>query len=194
MNEVDPPGAGATRSLRDAYLREFRYVYQTVRRLGVRPSDLEDVVHDVFVAASRCWENYDPSRPLRPWLFGVAFRIVSAHRRRHAYRYEIIDGREVESADEEPNPEAKLEGEERRRIVARALDALEEERRAVFVLHEIDGVAIPEVAACLEIPLGTAYTRLRLAREDFNAAVKKLQQRRVQPPSTSGSKSLRGAP
>jgi len=58
--------------------------------------------------------------------------------------------------------------------VARALDTLDFDRRAVFILHEIDGVAIPEIARALEIPSNTAYSRLRLARADFGAAVRRL--------------------
>jgi RNA polymerase sigma-70 factor (ECF subfamily) len=59
-----------------------------------------------------------------------------------------------------------------------ALEAIPLDRRAVFVLHEIDGVSIPEVATAMDIPANTAYSRLRLAREAFQAAVKRLRLRR----------------
>ena len=57
--------------------------------------------------------------------------------------------------------------------MARALDALDLDRRSVFVMHELDGQAVPEIARTLSIPLNTAYSRLRLARRDFVDAVKR---------------------
>lgn len=63
----------------------------------------------------------------------------------------------------------------KRALLMQALDELELERRAVFVMHELDGQAVPEIAAALEIPLGTAYSRLRLAREDMTAAVRRFR-------------------
>ncbi len=184
MNETVAPPAGpegAPPTLHDVYRAEFRYVYQTVRRLGVRAVDIEDVVHDVFLAVSHRWSTYDPGRPLRPWLFGVSFRVVSAHRRRHAYQREVLGVDEPAAADPSLDPEAHAAGQQHRRLIDRGLDALADDRRAVFVLHEIDEVPVPEIALALEIPLGTAYTRLRLAREDFAAALRRLQARPAPP-------------
>ena len=59
-------------------------------------------------------------------------------------------------------------------MVLKALDALDLDKRAVLVMHELDGVAIPDVAMALSIPLNTAYSRLRLARRDFEKAVSEL--------------------
>ena len=179
VNEDAAPPAAAALTLRDVYRAEFRYVYQTVRRLGVRAADLEDVVHDVFLTVSHRWSTYDPARPLRPWLFGVSFRVVSAHRRRHAHQREVLGEEDAMRADDSLDPEKQASGQQQRRLLERCLDTLDDERRAVFVLHEIDEVPVPEVALVLEIPLGTAYTRLRLAREDFAAAARRLQARPV---------------
>jgi len=57
------------------------YVWKTLRRLGVPPQDLEDLVHDLFVVVHRHLGDYDPTRPVRPWLFGIAVRIVADFRR-----------------------------------------------------------------------------------------------------------------
>ena len=57
----------------------------------------------------------------------------------------------------------------------RALEHIPIERRGVFVMHDIDGIAAPEIAVALEIPLNTAYSRLRLARRDFGEAVARLK-------------------
>jgi RNA polymerase sigma-70 factor (ECF subfamily) len=86
----------------------------------------------------------------------------------------------AEIPDSGPSPERVLAGEEARRQVARALEKLPLEQRAVFVLHDIDGVSAPEIARALEVPLNTVYSRLRLAREKFLAAVAADLQREVQ--------------
>lgn len=156
---------------------EYGYVTRTLRRLGVRPADLDDRAHDVFVAVYRQRAAYDPSRALRPWLFGFALRVASDHRRSAWSRRTVLDDA-VDPADARPDAEAMLDAERDRALVLEALDALDLDRRAVLVLADIDGVAQGEVATTLGIPLGTVYSRLRLAREDFAAAVRRLRLRR----------------
>lgn len=154
---------------------EAGYVWTTLRRLGVRLSDLEDLTHDVFVQVFRQLEQYDPARPIKPWLFGFAFRIASKYRRRHGHRFEVAEL--GEAVDGRPNPAEELLANERRELAWSALAELELNRRAVFILHELDGCPIPEVAEHLGMPLATAYSRLRLAREDFAQAARRLRSR-----------------
>src|SRR5688500_13501181 len=71
------PSAPARPTLAEAFERGFPYVHKSLRRLGVRDADLEDLAHDVFVVAHRQLERYDPERPLLPWLFGIAVRVAS---------------------------------------------------------------------------------------------------------------------
>ena len=151
------------------------YVWAALKRLGIRHSDLEDLTHDVFVQVFRQLDQYDPARPMKPWLFGFAFRIASQHRRRHAYRFEVAEQREA--ADAAPDPADQLLASERRQLAWAALEELELNQRAVFILHELDGCSIPKVAEHLGIPLSTAYSRLRLAREDFARAARRLRSR-----------------
>jgi RNA polymerase sigma-70 factor (ECF subfamily) len=153
------------------------YVWNTLRRLGVRTSDLEDLTQDVFLHAQRRLKEYDPARPVRPWLFGFAYRIASQHRRRAHHRREIQG---EPDAAEAPGARADelIEAREDRTLVLRALDAIELERRAVFVLHEIDEVAMADIATTLGIPVNTAYSRLRVARNEFVAAARRLRTRR----------------
>lgn len=68
--------------LRDVYDAHAAYVWNTLRRLGAHPADLEDLTHDVFVQVQRHLHEFDSARPVKPWLFGFAFRILSQHRRR----------------------------------------------------------------------------------------------------------------
>ncbi|MHB8417701.1 MAG: RNA polymerase sigma factor [Myxococcales bacterium] len=162
-------------SARELYDREFVYVWNALRRLGIRGGDLEDLTQEVFVTALRRLPTYDPARPLRPWLFGIAVRHASDFRKLARHRREVPteDGREV--ADDRASPEAAAGASQARALVLRALEELEEDRRAVFVMHELSGHPIPEVAEALDVPLNTAYSRLRLARADFRAAVARLK-------------------
>jgi RNA polymerase sigma-70 factor (ECF subfamily) len=165
-----------TLDFRTIFELEIGYVMRTLRRLGVAPADLEDLAHDVFLAVHQRLDSYDPARALRPWLFGFAFRVASHYRRKAGRETEL----EVERvADATDGPDALLEKEARRQLVLAGLAAIELSRRAVFVLHELDGVTCDEIARTLEIPLGTAYSRLRLARQDFSAAMNRLRAQRV---------------
>lgn len=183
LESKSPPGMAASPIPRTAldfrtiFELEVGYVMRTLRRLGVAPADVEDLAHDVFLAVHQRLDSYDPARALRPWLFGFAFRVAS-HYRRKAGRETALEHVE-RVADPADGPEALLDKESRRRLVLAGLDAIELSRRAVFVLHELDGVTCDEIARTLEIPLGTAYSRLRLARQDFSAAMNRLRARRV---------------
>jgi len=157
---------------------EVGYVLQTLRRLGVARADAEDMAHEVFLAVLEQLDSYDPSRPLKPWLFGFAFRIASHYRRKaRRVNHEVHTVDSV--VDRGDAPDALLERERKRHLVQAALDEIDLDRRAVFVLHDIDGFTGREVARTLAIPLGTVYSRLRLAREDFSAKMRILVAKRV---------------
>jgi RNA polymerase sigma-70 factor (ECF subfamily) len=176
---ADPPPPAP--SFREVFEMESSYVYHTLRRLGVREGDLEDVTHEVFVVVHRCLSEYDPRRSLRPWLFGIAFRAASDHRRLARHRREVAGAPDDEPVDGAPLADEWIAREQDRRLCLQALDDLELDRRAVLVLHDIDGQTMPEIARTLAIPLNTAYSRLRLAREQLKAAVRRLRLRRGEP-------------
>ncbi len=158
---------------RDLYRDHCGYVWNSLRRLGVREADVEDVAHEVFLSVYKRFADYDAARPLKPWLFGFAYRTASDYRARPQHRREVAEDA-MDHADDKPRADEQIEAEERRALVADALLKIELDRRAVFVMHEIDGAKIPEVADALGIPLNTAYSRLRLAREEFAEAVKRI--------------------
>lgn len=166
---VDRAAAPGNEAFEALFRRELGYVLATLRRLGVRPGDVEDLAHDVFVVAFRRLGDLDPARPPRPWLFGIALRVAADYRRLARHRYERSDD---EQAGRTPAPDAPAgEQVERRGLVQRGLDALDLDKRAVLILHDVEGHGMPEIAAALGIPLNTAYSRLRLARERFRRAV-----------------------
>ena len=157
----------------DCYRRELSYVVHTLRRLGVKPAELEDVAHDVFVAVFRHFGERDPSRPLKPWLFGFCFRIASDHRKLARHRHETGE-REHEPIDPAHLPDELVAEERLRRQLLAALDAMDFEKRSLVVMHDLEGIGVPEIAGLLAVPLNTAYSRLRLARAEFEKQLVKI--------------------
>lgn len=148
----------------DAFQREVAYVLRTLYRLGVPGHEVEDLAQDVFLALRSTWTEFDPKRPLRAYLFGIAFRIACNHNRRR--RRELIS-QSIELFDSGPSPEDEFQAKQARKLVLAALDHIPLPRRAVLVMYELDQISMHEVASVLSIPLFTAYSRLRKARREL---------------------------
>lgn len=161
-------------AFRAIYDANVDYVQATLRRLGVAAAEVEDVTHDVFVAVFRHLDDYDASRPLRPWLFGFAYRTASDHRRLARHRNEVAEAPGGESRDEAPLPDERLEEARARMLCQRGLDALDFEKRTVLVMFDIEGRSAQDVADHFAIPLNTAYSRIRLARAEFERHIRDL--------------------
>jgi RNA polymerase sigma-70 factor (ECF subfamily) len=153
---------------------ELDYVWNALRRLGVREADLDDEVNEVFLRVHRQLAQYDPSRPVRPWLFAFAARVAAAHRRLSRNRLEI-PGLPADVLDPAPSAHEHLEQSEVRATVLAGLDALDQDKREVFVAVEIEGHSGPEVADALGVSVNTVYSRLRLAREEFASALRRIR-------------------
>ncbi len=136
-NEVVPrvPAPGEFRALFELY---FRYVWHTLARLGVPARDLEDVTHDVFLEIHRHLSEFDPTRSLRPWIFAFAFRVGSHYRRRARHRYETLG--DAEAFDGAPSALERVLTSETLEVAHAALGAIEVERRAVLLLHDVQRV------------------------------------------------------
>ena len=162
----------ATPSFREIFDRELVFVYNALRRLGIRTADLPDVTQEVFTTVSAVLGDYDPTRPLRPWLFGIAYRVGLryldvAHRRRE------VPSEIPEAPDSAPGADAVVERNEARDLARYALSKVEPSRRAVLILAHFDGLSVPEIASALDIPVNTAYSRLHRARQEFSEAARK---------------------
>lgn len=144
------------------YRDHLDYAWQSLRRLGVPARDLEDVAHEVFLVVHRRLVDYDTARPIRPWLFGIAFRVASDYRRKIARRDGLASS--IDEPARDASPETAALRQQAIAIARRTLEQLDDDARAVFILAELDGVAVTDIAASLEIPVNTAYTRLRRAR------------------------------
>src|SRR5688572_10923078 len=151
---------------------EFDYVYHSLRRHGIGVNDAEDLVQEVFLVMWRRWTEYDTTRPLRPWLGGIAFRVAYNFRQRVGRE---VPGGLVDAEDEAPSPEDRLDSHSARTLVLRVLAALPEKYRSLIVSHDLDGVPMREIAGTLRVPLFTAHTRLRAARLAFAKGVRRLQ-------------------
>lgn len=160
-------------SYRAFYAEHVRYVWRSLRRLGVAERHCEDLVQEVFVAIHRHWAEHDPSRPPKPWLFGFAFRIALGHKRLAATRTEILAEEETmtDIRDSSRDVMKAMSARDAYVLVHDALAELPIEQRAVVILHDLDGVAVPEIATALDVNQSTIYSRLRLGRERFRAAI-----------------------
>src|SRR5580704_11673138 len=128
--------------------KELPYVWTTLRRLGVPERDREDLCHEVFFRVHERLATYDPSRPARPWLCAFAVRVASEHRRRAAVRTEDL-GAADDAAELAVAPRGASED---KQLVDLALAGLDLDKRAVLVLHDLDGETVPDIARGLGVP------------------------------------------
>ncbi len=163
-------------SLRTVFETESSFVFSTLFRLGVQPRDVEDVAHEVFITVHRRLDGYDPSRPLRPWLFGIALRTALRYRALARHRREVIDdGFDV--ADPAPGADEQVMLAQARAILREAMAALDEDLRAPFEMYEVAGGDAREIASALGIGINTFYSRLRRSRARFREVVRRIRER-----------------
>ena len=180
-----PPGSGA--GARDdtvanervgALVREhFAYVWRLCRRLGLPEADADDAAQQVFITAARRADDMRPGSE-RAFLYGVAVNAAAKWRESRARRREDPEAELERLEDSVPSAEELLDRRNARVLLDALLDAMPMELRVVFVLYEIEQQTAPEIAEALEIPLGTAASRLRRARDDFAARLARLEARR----------------
>jgi RNA polymerase sigma-70 factor, ECF subfamily len=158
------------------YAEQFRFVWRALRSLGTSENDIHDAVQEVFLAVHRKLDEFEGRSQLESWLFGICLRVASNFRRRAHRRHEVAtEPGSIEFPDE------RVDGAAERNLNLRLLESIlgeiPESQRAVFVLFEIEGRQGDEIAGLLEIPLGTVYSRLRLARDEFRRALARRQAR-----------------
>jgi RNA polymerase sigma-70 factor (ECF subfamily) len=146
------------------YAAHFDPVWHHLRRMGIAAADREDLTQEVFLVVHRRLAVFDRARPLRPWLIGIATRVALSYWRTARRR-----PGDVASASD---PEADTAGaagpdHDARQLLAALLATLDPEQRVMFVLHELEGFSVPEIAKLSEVPLNTVYSRLRRIREDL---------------------------
>lgn len=155
----------------------FAYVWRLCRRLGLPEADADDAAQQVFIVASRRAADMRTGSE-RAFLYGVAVNAAAKWREARARRREEPETELERMEASVPSAEELLDRRNARLLLDALLDAMPLELRVVFVLYEIEQQTAPEIAATLDIPLGTVASRLRRAREDFAARVARLEARR----------------
>lgn len=150
-------------------------VWRTLRRLGVPERDVEDATQRVFLIVGTKLDRIEFEQE-RSFVFGVAMRISSEVRRSQRRHPEELVAEHTDESDPRPGPEALLQREEMLALLGAVLKRLPEEQRAVFMLHEFEDLSLNEIARMLEIPGGTAASRLRRARLAFEHLVSEHRQ------------------
>ena len=151
------------------YTAHVAFVWRVLRTFGVADAQLEDAVQDVFIVVHRRLPEWEGRAAITTWLFAIARRVASSHRRGKA-------GTRTETMTVDPEGPADTFAEMSRAqasaTVMSILERMDEDKRIVFALVELEQLSVPEVARMLELNLNTAYSRLRLARVAFELAVK----------------------
>jgi RNA polymerase sigma-70 factor (ECF subfamily) len=155
----------------DVYGAYAGFVWRVLRGMGVSEGQVEDAVQDVFMVVHRRLAAFDGAGSVKTWLFQIAYRTACAYRRklRRAHEHEPFDDR-MQAPTRTPAEEA--ERRETLSLVANLLDALDDDKRAVLVLADIEEMTAPEIAVVTGAPLNTVYTRLRRARIEFSQALR----------------------
>lgn len=145
------------------YDEHFAFVWRNLKRLGVAPPSLDDASQDVFVVVHKKLADADVASP-RAWLYAIVRRVAADHRR-------TVTRKGTDALDAAPEPRhdghASIDRADAARTVARLLARLDDDKREVFTLAELEQWTAPEIATALGIPLNTVYSRLRAARTAF---------------------------
>jgi RNA polymerase sigma-70 factor (ECF subfamily) len=156
------------------YEEHFPFVWRSVRRLGVSGSVVDDIVQEIFVIVHRRLGSFEARSSVKTWLFGIVRRVVRDHRRtlrrKSPWGAGAADVEAVAAADAQ-GPHEQAAQAEAARVLHEVLDELDDEKREVFVLAELEQMTAPEIAAAVSVPLNTVYSRLRIARQEFEGAV-----------------------
>jgi RNA polymerase sigma-70 factor (ECF subfamily) len=158
----------APRDFETLYNEHFDFVWRSLRRLGVDASWVEDAAQDTFIVVHRRLSDLLPTASCKAFLFGIALRVAHDYRRRarrkgaEQLNVEGMVSRDAGPFDQTARAEAA-------RLVETFLGTLDEDKRAVFSLSELEDMTAPEVSEALGIKLNTVYSRLRAARDRFIA-------------------------
>jgi RNA polymerase sigma-70 factor, ECF subfamily len=160
----------------DVYREYFGFAWRSARALGTRPAALEDVVQEIFVVVHRRLSEFEGRSTLRTWLSKIVVNVVRHHRRsimrKSPHELSSDEPRDPDALPtraRDPYETAALS--EGTRLVQRLLETLGDEKREVLVLAEVEELTVPEIAEALGLKVNTAYSRLRLARQAFDAAL-----------------------
>jgi RNA polymerase sigma-70 factor, ECF subfamily len=150
------------------YGEHFEFVWRSLRRLGVRSEDLDDAAQDVFIVFLRRCAEFRRESSYRTWLFGIASNVAHQYRRKAQRQAQTTSVTDSERAPQ-PSPLEQASSTEALRVIDAFLASLDDSKRDVFILAELEQMSAPEIAEALGVKLNTVYSRLRAARQAFHA-------------------------
>lgn len=146
-------------------------VWRSLRRLGVREAEVADAAQEVFVIIHRKLGEFAGRSSVKTWVYGICLRVASDWRNRaHVRRETGMD----EAPERTSSGETAIRGVQQRQaraVLDAMLDELDEDKRTVFVLFELEQVSMHEVAETVGVPLQTAYARLYAARKQLEQLI-----------------------
>ncbi|MEO8874797.1 MAG: sigma-70 family RNA polymerase sigma factor [Polyangiaceae bacterium] len=155
--------------------REFApFVWRTLRRLGVADRDVDDMVQEVFVVIHRKLPEFEGRSTIRTWVYGICVRTASDYRSRARVKHETMPA-ELPEQTATSDVHEEMARHQARALLDRVLDELDEEKRAVFVLYEIEELGMNEVAEAIGCPVQTAYSRLHVARKLVQDGIERMR-------------------
>jgi RNA polymerase sigma-70 factor (ECF subfamily) len=167
----------------EIYHRYFDFVWSSVRHLGVGADGIDDVVQEVFIVIHAKLHTVQQPESLRSWIYGVVRRTVSGHRRSQLGKPTAtapLELLEWAPAPASGTPLAVAEQNAQWALLSSLLAELDPPKREVFILAELEEMTVPEIADALELPLNTAYSRLRAARQAFEAGLARRAARQIE--------------
>jgi RNA polymerase sigma-70 factor, ECF subfamily len=176
-DDVMPRAGARSLDLASVHAEHGGFVWTTLQRFGVAEPDLEDAFQDVFLVVQKRLAEFDGACLLTTWLFAICRRVASTYRRRALRHRERDFDAASEVADTSGSPEDLVAKREAEKQLAQILDAMDLDRRAVFVMFEIEEMSCNAIAAIVGVPVGTVYSRLHAARNEFTRVLEKEQAR-----------------
>jgi RNA polymerase sigma-70 factor, ECF subfamily len=149
----------------ELYREHQAFVWRNARRLGCADEWVDDAVQEVFLVAARRLSEVHAESNMRGWLFAIVFRVVQRMQRDRArYRSHLHRYGQTRHQLHAESPEGKSDA---ARQLHDLLSQLNEARRVILILVELEGMTSAEVATLLGLPQGTVDTRLRAARKQL---------------------------
>ncbi len=161
----------AVPSFDQAYEEHFAFAWRTVRALGVPPGNIDDAVQEVFIVVHRRLPDYQPTASIRSWIFGIVRRVAKDFRRADQRRGPQVSMDEGQLGANTADPYVAATRSEALQIVESFADTLDDERRAIFVLTELEQMPVTEVASALNLNLNTVYSRLKVIKQSLTKFV-----------------------
>lgn len=155
--------------------QHFDFIWRSLRRLGVREGDVDDLTQRVFLTVARRLSEIRPGAE-RAFLFATAAREASHARRSYQRRGEVGTEAIADKSTGGLRPDDLAGRREALAFVESVLQEMDDDLRVVFVLFELEEMSAWQIAKLLDIPVGTAKSRLRRARADFNLRTASLRE------------------